>query len=348
MKILIPVLVSLFSTLIVAAVPTAEGLFRNGNNKDIDGDMIVLTFIIEEHVNKKLIESSKVAETTEQVEDKLLGEKMGPRYFKIIYGTESEERVEAILVEYNRAKLSAKSVIDVKYFSNLIEKIKSDEFIEREIFYSVLNMLALNDSRAIAQVLMRHNTNFNDNNKLLNEKKYKLLNDYKKYLQTVKEDESLKETLENPLKPEDNEKMETVKETMGMPLYQRDETVKLVRDNTDFYWQVGLENSFAKFDSKKQRLIEFVHNNGSSSIKINMGEYILFDGIHELPKYIFLKDLLERVFKVQVTSYKVFKNTGKKMIQRYKQYGELVKKNKKNIQKVESVDEEKMVRLFVY
>lgn len=36
------------------------------------------------------------------------------------------------------------------------------------------------------------------------------------------------------------------------------------------------------------------------------------------------------------------------MIQRYKQYGELVKKNKKNIQKIESVDEEKMVRLFVY
>ena len=348
MKILIPVLVSLFSTMITAAVPTAEGLFRNGSNKDIDGDMIVLTFIIEEHVNKKLIESSKVAETTEQVEDKLLGETMGPRYFKIIYGTESEERIEAILVEYNRAKLSAKSVVDVKYFSNLIEKIKSDEFIEREIFYSVLNMLALNDSRAIAHVLTRHNTNFNDNNKLLNEKKYKLLNDYKKYLQTVKEDESLKETLENPLKPEDNEKMETVKETMGMPLYKRDETVKLVRDNTDFFWQVGLENSLAKFDSKKQRLTEFVHNNGGSSIKINMGEYILFDGIHELPKFIFLKDLLERVFKVQVTSYKAFKNTGKKMIQRYKQYGELVKKNKKNIQKIESVDEGKMVRLFVY
>lgn len=348
MKLIISLFILVFAFTSYAAVPTAEGLFRNGNNKEIEGDLIVLTFIIEEHVNKKLLEDAKVSETTEQVEEKLLGETIRPRYFKIIYGTESEERIEAILVEYDASKMSAQSVMDVKYFSNILEKIGSDEYLEREIFYSVLNMLALNDSRAIAQVLTKYNTNFNNNSKLLNEEKFKLLSDYKKYLQTVKEDETLKETLENPLKPEDPEKMETVKEVMKMPLYKRDESVKLVKVNTEFFWKVGLDNSSAKFDSKNQRLSEFVHTNGGSNIKINMGEYILFDGIHELPKFIFFKDLLERVFKVQVTSYKAFKNDGKKVVQRYQQYNELVKKNKKDKPQIEPTSEEKMVKLFVY
>lgn len=350
MKLLISMLLISFSFGAFAAIPTAEGLFRNGNNKEIEGNLVVLTFIIEEHLNKKLLENAKISETTEKVEKNLLTETMKPRYFKIIYGLESEDRIESILVEYDSPKLSAASVKDVKYFSNILEKINSDQYLEREIFYSVLNVIALNDSRAMSKLLNKYNTNYNNNEKLLNEEKFKLLTDYKKYLQTIKDDETLKEKLENPLKPEDPEKIEVVKELMKAPLYKRDETISLVRDNTDFYWKMELENTSARFDSEKYRMNEFLHTNGGSTVKINMGEYILFNGIHELPKFIFFKDLLERIFKIQVTSYKAFNNTSDSMVKRYKKYDELLAKNKQNKPQIEpgTVSEETMVKLFVY
>ncbi|TNF27142.1 MAG: hypothetical protein EP319_12220 [Deltaproteobacteria bacterium] len=346
------VIIFLFFQLSIAfgAIPTTEGLFRNGNNQDIEGDLVVLTFIIEENVNKKLLDNAKVSETNEKVEETLMKETIKPRYFKVIYGLESEARIEAILVEYDDSKLSTESIIDVKYFSNILEKIAADKYIEREVFYSLLNVLALNDSRAISTLLTKYNTNFNKNEKLLNEEKFKLLNDYKKYLQTIKDDETLKEKLENPLKPEDPEKLQLVKEVMNKPLYRKDETVSLVKENDDFFWQVQLENTNAKFESKKLRMSEFVHIHGGSNIKINMGEYILFDGIHELPKFVFIKDLLERVFKVQITSYKAFKNTGDNVVKRYKKYQELVETNKKDKPQMAtgSEGENTMVKLFVY
>ncbi|MCO4793796.1 MAG: hypothetical protein KC493_08795 [Bacteriovoracaceae bacterium] len=348
MKKLITLLTFLITIDAFTAVPTAEGLFRNGSNKDLSGNLIVLTFVIEEHVNRKLLDTSKVSESTEEVEEMISKAKVAPRYFKVILGVEDEKRIESILIEYNNPKHSSNSVIDAKYFPNILNKIANDDYLERELFYSVLNVLMLNDSRAISQVLKKHNSNFLNNEQLLNENKLKILNAYKNYLQTVKDDETLKETLENPLKSEDPEKQKEISEYLREPMYTKDNSVKLVRDNAEFFWKVDLEKTQVRFETKKGRMRELIHSNGGSTVKINFGEYILFDGIHELPKYIFVKDLLERVFKVQVTSYKAFNNTGDNFIKRYKKYSELVSKNKEEITLAPQVEGETPVKLFVY
>lgn len=347
MKKMLSALIFITALNLYSAVPTAEGLFRNGNNGDVEGNLTLLTFIIKEDTNRKLLDSTKISGMGEKVETLLTRENVPPRHFKVILGTEDKDRIEAILVEYSSGQMTASTVVDVKYFSNILEKITNDDYVERSLFYSLLNVLTLNDSRAISSILAKYNQGFLRNDQLLNEKKLKMLKNYKNYLQSIKDDESLRDQVENPLKPEDSEKLKEVKESLDQPMYNVDKNVTLARENTNFYWLMDLENTKAKFHAGNWRLAELLHKNGTSSIKFNLGEYILFDGVHELPKYIFVKDLMERVFKVQITSYKSFLNNGENFVKRYQKYIEILTKN--NSSRGTMVEEkENMAKLFVY
>ena len=54
-------LLSIFGLNSYASIQTIEGLFRNGNNADVSGDLVVLTFQVREKINREFL-NKKIVE----------------------------------------------------------------------------------------------------------------------------------------------------------------------------------------------------------------------------------------------------------------------------------------------
>lgn len=305
-----------------AAIPTVEGLFRNINNKDIDGTIVVMTFQIEEKNNQAKLNSTLESQNEEERQETLGPQKPIKKYVKLFLSIENPERIEYMRVEYSGPNMSQSGVTDVSYYSNVLEEMKNDKTVERELFFSIINMFALNDSRGISQFLSRYNGDYYSNKNVLNEKKVALYNQYKNYLEKINENEELKEELKSPFKPEDPEKSAEISKTLKDSMYLKSDKVFLYKDGRQFFWKVNLDSTEALFDNNNLKLKKLVFNNGGGSINVNVGEYILFDGIHELPKIVYFKDLVERIFKVRILKYKVYAKLTKTIQERYKEMNE--------------------------
>ena len=64
---------------------------------------------------------------------------------------------------------------------------------------------------------------------------------------------------------------------------------------------------------------------GDNTMKLEASEYVLFNGINELPKFILFKDLKGQSSKMQILSLETKTNREKKLIERFEE-------TKKNIQ----------------
>ena len=91
----------------------------------------------------------------------------------------------------------------------------------------LLSSLALNRSEEISAFLKKVSTNYKSNEELIDPEKRDLYNQYKKYLKLIKEDESLKESLDNPMAPKDEEVRKTVEKIKERPFLQKDPHVSL-------------------------------------------------------------------------------------------------------------------------
>ncbi len=347
MKKLLNILFSclLISTSTLAARPTLEGLFRNSNSPELEGNFIVIKMMIEEIQNQGVDQVL----STEAQDQKI---PMQPKFYKFIFSTEEERKTQLLQVEYNSNLMKKAGVKRSLYFKNLTQKIKDDVYTERSLFYSLLMMFGLNKSDGMKNILARYGTHFLDNKSLMNEEKVKLMDSYKKYLTAIKEDKTLKEELESPLKPEDIEEKEKVLNLLKEPMYKENESVSLVKDGRKFFWKMNLEKVKASFTNEEHRLTRFELESAEGNILGNFGDYILFDGRHELPKIIVLKDKNNRQFKVRFLSFKNFINKGKNLLERaidYKKIEDDVKlKQKVQDQSIEIVEEKKLETIFIY
>jgi hypothetical protein len=321
-------LLSIFGLNSYASIQTIEGLFRNGNNADVSGDLVVLTFQVREKINreflnKKIVENEQSFTEIENVKEGLL-----KLYVKLIYKYEIKKPTELILVTYDDVQMKTNSVINVEYINNLEQYFKNSTNKSKELLYSILNSLLLNDSRLVSQFLKRNNTNYLTNAEILNKEKKDLLEDYKKYLLAVREDESMRNGLRNPMKPDKIEDREATSKILKSAMYQIESAPKLVKEQGDFIWKVELENFSGKFENETRRLMNVKANLEKHEVYLTVFDYVLFDGIHEFPKYIYLQKNGPKETELRTLSLKhLTLKKAKKMTERFEKYKSVVKKS---------------------
>ena len=320
-RLIIMIFLLISTSVLHAAIPTAEGLFRNGQNQDLNGNFVILSFIVEELPNQDLLKNNKVSdEDNETIRNTVQEKRAAPKYVRLIFSLENEYRLDLLQLEYRDSSFKNDGLVRSIYIPGLLKRVQEDSSLENPFIYSILMMFALNDSRGIISLIKKHEPNFKQNDEIMNDEKLWLLNEYKKYLQTIREDEELKKDLISPLQPTDEEVKGKVNKIMNSNLYKKSENVKLVRHEGAFYWQVALEKMTALFSNEAHRLKELALNTPTGSIIINCGNYILFDGVHELPKIILYKNAQERTFRIKTVALKNFTNSGKKLFERAKDY----------------------------
>ncbi len=314
-----------------AAYPTVEGLFRNGNNKDLIGDFIVVKAMIEEVQNEEILRRIKVSEGDEIVAKVFTHKELAPQFIKLIYSIEGENRADLLKVRYSDSKMKKSSLKSSQFVKGVRRLIRKDEDYERGLFNSILLMLIMNESKEIVSVLHNLGITLPTNLMMMNSEKITLMDEYKKYLMAIREDASLKEELISPLKPVDEDEKTRVEELSKSNMYKRSENISLVKERNKFYWKLKHGNFEAYFRNGKHRLDRLQAEINGKLFTVNCGEYVLFNGVHELPTQILIKDTKERVYKMKLLTLSNFVNKGKKLHERARDYKGLEEEINKKI-----------------
>lgn len=293
----------------VFAAPTMEGLFRNGNNPDLSGDLVVVTFSVEELPT----EASK--------------ELLPTRYVKL-FMSRSSSRVEALQTDYVDSRFAEASTQKSFYRSQVSEDLKEAKSLERPLFFSLLSTLLLNDSRPMNQFFKSYGTGFKTNREAMNPEKIELLHKYKNYLIAVSEEGGSVKDAIKASKEGDAEERAKAMEVIATGVYEKSERVRLTREGGQFYWSVDLGQVKALFTNEEHRLkkVQMTLEPGKM-IELECGEYALMDGVHELPKTITLRDSSNSLFRLTFMSLAQMSDKSG-MPARAAKYDTLVKNNK--------------------
>lgn len=311
----------------LSAVPTMEGLFRNGINKDISAELVILKLKIDEQNNDSLMEKIKLEGNEDKLKELLEREKMETKYIELIFSIDGENRYRLIQNEYASQSFVSKDLIRTELFTNIRNSIRASKQSEKHLLYSTLLMFVLNDSRSLVDFAKHYNSDFELNKEMMNTEKVGLLRKYQKYLTVIKEDKEMGDALESPLSPSDEEKRLQVQSVKKARMYTPSQKVKLVRENGVFFWVVDLENFTARFFNNSHMLDFLKMKVGEASLELKCSEYILYDGRHTLPKYFILKDLKDRLFKISMVKLKHYNKSSQKLGDRYKVFKEKISQN---------------------
>ncbi len=329
----------LFSLSIFASHPTTEGLFRNGNNPDVSSDLVVVKMMISEEVSEVLLE--KESQEADENEEKIVTEekKKEPLYVKYLLSVEEGRPVQLLQVIYSKGRMNDEDIVDLKYYSNLESKIKKSN-PKLAIYYSILSSLALNRSKEMSSFLKLVSSEYKPNNELINKERLALYSRYKSYLTLVKNDEAIKETMDNPLRPEDPEVREAVNEILKKPFLNKDNHLTLRKAQEGYEWYLKNDVLEGSFDSDTLRMEKLIYRKNDKEMKLSFDDYILFNGTHELPKNINIKDEIKNI-KIRVTNLTHLLLNDKNMAKRYGEYRE-------KFSKLEIKPEEKVDTFLVY
>lgn len=305
-----------------SSVPTVEGLFRNGNNEEVAAGLVMIKAMVSSEVSKSLMETPS-GEVPPEKEQQALEEEDKKYFVKFLLSAEKEERLELIQVIYSSGKMKDDEILSVRYYSNLREKILKSP-TRLALFYSLLSSHAMNRSDEMSAFLKLNSKNYRSNEDLVDKEKKALYTRYKRYLTVIKEDESLKETMDNPLKPEDPEVSKVVEEIKKRPFMVRDENVSLRKTQNGFQWALNLDVLEAFFDNEHYRLEKLLYGQLDKNTVFSFDDYILFDGTHELPKNIKITSPSETV-AIRTLSLNHLNLSNKSMSFRYGEYRDLLK-----------------------
>ncbi len=328
MKNLLIIIISVFiSTQTLASIPTIEGLFRNGINPEPSGELVVVKALVERTEALKQKDESEEMEKSDDISSE-------PLYLKFIFSLEIERRIQLIQVFYKKGRMHEKDLLDVQYFRSLDTEVAKGHSIEQGLFYSLLNLLSLNKSSTMMTYLKKRYPEVQANKEIVNKEKIQLLEKYKNYLIAIKEDETLKGSLKNPLHPDDPEAKQKVTELMNSPTLVSQEAIILKREGRHYYWCIVQEGLTAKFKNDTHRLKHMKLVGSEGEIEIDFGEYLLFNGLHQLPKEIFFKVPEGKTYKIRFTSLRHFtpsRQNKKTMIRRFSEYKKKLAEVRKEI-----------------
>lgn len=322
---------------ISAAIPTVEGLFRNAANADVQGDTIALSLIIE-----------KMQEDNLEEDRFSRGEEIpvGPLYLKVIFSRTENEPARMIQVLYSEAAMENNQVVDVFYSQNIFEQIRLDSPLERKLLFGLLTKYGLNSSNGMNSVLQRVTPDYRLNREIISSEKRNLYNTYMQYLREAegRREQPADEQVENPMRPEDPEERERVNEILAANFFEDLGQVTLERLQGRFYWRVALDNMSARFSHEAHRLRQMVMRTIDGEMEINIGEYVMFNGVHDLPKQINLKLANGERYRITFTAHQDFVSRNRTIQQRYQEYDRLRESNAGRLEPITS----RLRQIFVY
>jgi hypothetical protein len=313
------------------AWPTPEGLFRNSNNADVSGNLIILRFMVEELATATEGDSNPVANPPLlQVASNPTpnANEMNIPYYKFIFSISNKDTIHFLQVRYNDPSMKMDHVQEINFIPGYVKKITDDNDVERMLFYSLINTLVLNDSRAMNVFLKRYGKDYSTNKELLDANRTNLLLRYKRYLQTIKENSSLKTEIESPLGPKSLEDRGQVTELMSLGLLNHTDKISMTRENNSFFWKLDLQAVVAYFSNEQQRLDRFVYTVGDKTTEVRAANYVLFDGIHELPKDFWMSTVSGKVYKIRMISLEHANNKNEKVEKIVENYKTALKEKK--------------------
>ena len=217
------------------------------------------------------------------------------------------------------------NIVDVLFYKNLTNDVMNSSE-HKALLLSLLSSLALNRSQEMSAFLKKVSKNYKTNQELIDPEKRALYSKYKKYLKLVKEDEALKESLENPMDPKDEDIRKTVEMIKERPFLQKDEYVSLEKKESHFLWKVDLDVIDATFDGKTQRLLRLDYTEPQNKLSVSLDDYILFNGSNELPKIIKL-DTQDHTYTLRTSSHVQLNLGTKSMWDRFNEYKNKLKEN---------------------
>jgi hypothetical protein len=288
-----------FSWCLGAAVPTVEGLFRNGANADIQGDTIALSLIIE-----------NIDEESEDL----------PLYMKVIFSNRENEPQRMIQVLYTEAAMENHQVSDVYLSGNISDQIRLDSPVERKLLFGLLMKYGLNSSLGMNHVITRVSPDYKTNKELISDEKLLL---YRKYMQFLRETERSQrnaEGVENPMRPTDPEVRERVREVLAENFFRDAGAVQLKREKGRFYWEVSLDNFNAMFTNDRHRLRRLGLRSIDGVLELSIGEYVMFNGVHDLPKTMLWSLPNGNRYRLTFTAHQDFVSRNRTIQQRHQEY----------------------------
>ena len=295
------------SGLAQAAWPLPEGLFRNASNADMTSNAAIVTFSVR---------------PDEQFG--LAAENAPAAYYKLIFTISGKDTLNMWQLRYSGPAMTDNQLEQIWTGQNLLRKLRNDARPERDLFYSMLISLVWNDSRAMAAYLKKYAKHFETNTELINPAKAKLVESYKHYLQAIKQNKELKQELDSPLNLKTAEDRTLVQELMTQGVYSRSKYVALQQRNGSFFWKLDLDNGTAWFTNEDKRFTSLELNLAKAQIVMQAGNYMLFDGIHELPKDLGIKFSLDGTganYRIRLLSLETSANKNnrlEKLIENYR------------------------------
>lgn len=310
-KISLLIFLVLIENLAIASVPTVEGLFRNSSNKDVTAEAVIVSYSIEEQQNELIMQKTESEVVSNELETEMLKEKTKPIFVKeTLYKHSDSNTIQSIKYIYNSGEMKTKDLVKFKYSPNYRAKIINEFNINKRLLSSLAMMYLRNDSEIIGTLLKDKGNNYLSNKEILNSDKKKLLETYKEYLISTKEDPDLRAELASPLNPTDLEEKGKVLDLMKKNIYQKTNQVNLVKVQNEFRWKVDLGTIRAEFTNEGHRLKKlYLQSNGN--LEVTTGDHVLFNGIHELPKVIIFKSSNDRVYRIRFLSLKHYQSYKK-------------------------------------
>lgn len=262
-------LIALATFSVYAAFPTVESLFRNSSNADMNVPALNLQLKI------------TPAMTPEK-----------PLYAQISFLRSATGGIDVWQALFEQSGMLQGQAVDCQYLGDLRQKLiqkKQLQDADKEFFYSLLFSLVWNDSAPISSVLSITNSDYRNNSQLINVEQQRALAEYENFL--IK---NSKKRNVNPAKDA------AVK--VGLSYYQDLQQVKLARMNNTNYLVAKLENTQSSFQHENRYFRDFFYQKDDIYFRIAASDsnYVLFDGIHFLPKTMRIQTTNKLEFTVEV------------------------------------------------
>ncbi len=265
------------------SIPTPEGLFRNANNQDLTANVVSLKFM--------------VYNLGSSTEDRPVAKK--GHYYKLVFA-QGEESYDLSQLEFATGKIEESSAISGKFIPRVTRQLSTDSNQPRALFYGVLSMLALNSSKGVGLLFKKINKDFPFNDQLMNDDQLRLYSRQKRYLSQSKGAQS--PGTPTPFRPANEEERLKVNEILNADMYRKTEFVHLEKEGDRYFWKVKLDKIEGRFTNDDHRIEHLWVDTSQGPVEYDFSDYVLFDGIHELPKNIVIKDAQGQRYRIRMLS----------------------------------------------
>ena len=307
------ILLYILSFSLFAALPSVESLFRHGANPEISLNTVKLGFSVQELELKNGV-------PLENMEI--------PKKNYLLYFIKGADNKFSLLQLGSKNEIGDETALSSFYSKrDFVNHIiyKKEMNIKRDLFYSTIISMALNESKPFAYLLKKTDRKFKSNREVINKEKVQVLKRYKNYLSLIKDDPESKEVVPHPLKPEDEKDRMEVNNILNSSMYIENSDLKLVRINGEFKLALDLDNYHFKFSNKTHQFLELSYKDTEQSLSMHFKKFILFNGTHQLPSKIIYKVSEEKAYLVSFTHLSHFNVSNNFMSKKAKKSRELLK-----------------------